>query len=69
MAAWSRSIQHDDFDLTLAARDHGIAGDSPISARMFRTDFDETPGLQFAGKSAGLFARLAGTRRGISHHA
>src|SRR4030095_8140766 len=69
MEARSRSIQHDDFDFALATRDYGAASDPSISARMFRTDFDETSGLQSAGKSAGVFTGPAGTRRGISRHA
>ena len=53
----------------MAAGNLGSARDSRVSARLFRTNLNEAFRLQFAGKSAGLFARSSGTRRRISRHA
>src|SRR5438094_892886 len=69
METWPWRIQHDDFDLAMAAADLRNAGDPYVSARMFRTHFNETPRLQFTGKTTRVFARSAGTRRGISRDA
>src|SRR5262249_34485622 len=69
MEAWAWRIQRDDFDVGMAAPSLWSAGDPHLPARMFRTNFNETPGLQFNGKSTRVFARSAGTRCGISRDA
>src|SRR5439155_7730837 len=45
MEAWPWSLEHNDFNVAVAARDRRSSGDSGISARLFRTNFDETPWL------------------------
>ena len=66
MEAWAWRIQHYDFDFAMAAADLRPAGDPHVPTRMFRANFNETPRLQFTGKSARVFARSAGTRCRVS---
>ena len=54
--AWPWPIRCDDFHFALAAGDFRSASDFAVPARLFRTNLDKTPGLQFAGKSPGIFA-------------
>src|SRR4029077_10501031 len=69
MEARSRHIQYDDLDFRVVAENHGIAGDSAVSARLLRANLNQTSRLQFARKSPRVFARRASARRRISRDA
>ena len=64
-----RPFHHNDFNFAVAATDVGTSGDSGISARLLRTNFDQAAGIQFARERSRLPAGFSATRCRISRHA
>ena len=64
-----RPFHHNDFNFALAATDVRTSGDSGISTRLLRTNFDQAAGVQFARERSRLLAGFSATRCRISRHA